>query len=113
MTRTDERYRRRAFLQLKLDWASTHLLRPGMRVAVWGAGRAGRPWLRWVRQCGGVLAHVFDLRGGGERQGVAVQPWQAVEHAEFDLLLVCVGVATARAEIREAIGRLRPELQVA
>ncbi|HCH62323.1 MAG: glycosyl transferase family 2 [Deltaproteobacteria bacterium] len=111
LTRTDERYRRRAFRQLKLDWAATHLIQPGMRVAVWGAGRAGRPWMRWVRAQGGVLEAVFDLQGGGERQGVRVQPWQAVEAANFDLLLVCVGVAQARREIRAALGRLRPDLR--
>jgi hypothetical protein len=111
LTRTDARYRRRAFLQLKLDWVATHLLRPGLRVAIWGAGRAGRPWRRWVREQGCVLEAVFDLRAGGRRQGVPVRPWQAVADVEFDLLLVCVGVARARTEIREALARLRPGLR--
>ncbi len=111
LTRTDGRYSRAAFLQLKLDWAARHLLRPGMRIAIWGAGRAGRPWMRFVQEQGCMLGAVFDLRAGGMRHGVPVQAWPALADADFDLLLVCVGVAQARTEIREAIGRLRPDLR--
>jgi len=110
LTRTDARYHRRAFLRLKLEWAGTHLFREGLRVAVWGAGRAGRPWLRAVVAQGCRLVAVYDLKSGGVRQGVGVQAWPDVERGCFDLLLVCVGVAAARAKIRAALGELRPDL---
>lgn len=110
LTRTDPRYDRAAFRRLKMAWAATHLFSPGMRVAVWGAGRAGRPWMRFLGPQGAVLSHVFDLRGGGQRRGVAIQCWTEIDSADFDLLLVCVGVATARQQIRVALAKRRPDL---
>jgi len=92
-----------------MAWVAQHLLSPGMRVAVWGAGRAGRPWLRFV-QAHAVLTAVFDLRAGGERRGLRIQQWTDIDRADFDLLLVCVGVAKARQEIRAALAERRPDL---
>jgi len=55
LTRTDPRYRRAAFEQLKRE----HLLprlRPGLRIGLWGAGRTGRSWLSWLRRVWGTGA---------------------------------------------------------
>ncbi len=109
LTRTDPRYRRSAFTVLKLAWAQKHLLQPGLRVGVWGAGRSGRPWRRLVAQGPCTLSTVVDVKPGGQRQGLAVRPWQDLENIDLDLLLVAVGVASARSEIRAALATVRPE----
>lgn len=107
LTRTDPRYRPEAFRALK-----HHALAPLLprRVAVWGAGKAGRPWIRWLVQRGHEVPVVFDIKPRGPRQGVPVVDPDRIVDAEFELLLVAVGARGAREEIRERLGRLRPEL---
>ena len=48
LTRADPRYRREAFERLKRDWLQSHVLEPDAKIAVWGAGKTGRRWLRWL-----------------------------------------------------------------
>lgn len=107
LTRTDPRYRPAAFVALKQAYLAPLLPR---RVAVWGAGRAGRPWIRWLVGRGVAVTAVFDIKPGGSRQGVPVSPVEAVAGADFELLLVAVGARGARQEIRERLAGLRPEL---
>ncbi len=112
LTRSDPRYRREAFRRLKMDWlARTRLAGAPLtprRVGVWGAGRGGRPWIRWL-VARGCAVQVFDLKHGGRRQGLPIQPAGAVEGAALDLLLVAVGARGARALIRAQLARWRPE----
>ena len=110
LTRTDPRYSAHAFQRLKMEFLAKRLPR---RVLLWGAGKAGRPWGRWLRAQGVELLGVLDIqagRGPTERQGVPVVPIEMLEKLDFDLLLVAVGAAGARAEIRSRIATLRPEL---
>lgn len=110
LTRTDPRYRRRAFLDLKLAWLDRHVLGalgPSPRVVIWGAGRTGRPWIRHLRP---HLVAVIDLHPKGPRQGVPVRAPAALRDLELDLLLVAVGVRGARAAIRARLAELRPDL---
>ena len=110
LTRTHSRYRREAFLSCKQDYVRDHLLPGRARVAVWGAGRTGRPWVRWLGAQGAAPVAVVDLRAGGRRQGVPVVPIDAVEHLDVDLLLVAVGARGAREQIRAMLAVLRPDL---
>ena len=110
LTRTDPRYSVQAFQHLKMEFLAKRLPR---RVLLWGAGKAGRPWSRWLREQGAELVGVLDIqagRGPVERQGAPVLPIEMLESLDFDLLLVAVGAAGARAEIRARIATLRPEL---
>lgn len=110
LTRTDSRYRRAAFLALKMDWVRNHVLQAGQRVVIWGAGKSGRPWLRMLAEQDVHLVAVVDVHADGERRGLPVQHWSVLRDLQFDLLLVCVGVASARQEIRDALQRMRPDL---
>lgn len=115
LTRTHPSYSAAAFLRVR----QRHLdatLRPEARVAVWGAARSGKPWLRWLNQRGNPVPFAIDIdprRIGGARQGVPVlAPDQlARRRSDYDLLLVAVGARGAREEIRaqlRAIGLQEP-----
>lgn len=110
LTRTDPRYRKAAFSAVKREWVAAHLLAGGpRRVAVWGAGRTGRPWIRWLREAGHALT-VLDSFAGQARQGVPVEPPEALVGREVDLLLVAVAARGARGLIRDRLAELRPDL---
>lgn len=110
LTRTDPRYRREAFLPLKQAWLAAGPLRERRRVVLWGANRAGRPWLRWLLDAGHDVPFVLDLAPFATRHGRPVQRPDALATASFDLLLVAVGARGARDEIRARIAAMRPEL---
>jgi len=111
LTRVDPRYRRAAFTELKMEWLARQVLAGRqLKVVVWGAGRTGRPWIRWLLAREQRVVAVLDLRHGFTRQGVAVLPPEALAGLELDLLVVAVGARGARALIRERIATQRPEL---
>jgi len=107
LTRTHPSYGAEAFRRVRQLWLSARLP-PGARVAVWGAGRSGKPWLRWLKEQGYRVPFAIDIaprRLGSTRQGVPVLPPEtlATRRAEIDLLLVAVGARGARDEIRAAL----------
>jgi len=110
LTRTDPRYRRAAFTALKQAHLAQTRLREPARVGLWGAGRTGRPWLRWLRAEGHEVCVLVDAFARGERQGLAVSAPEALVGQDLDLLLVAVGARGARDEIRVRLARLRPDL---
>ena len=111
LTRTDPRYRRAAFTALKMDHLSQTRLTAPQRVAVWGAGRSGRPWIRWLQQQGHIVPAVVDLFVRTQRQGIDVVGPEALPELDVTLLLVAVGAQGARAEIRRMLSELRPDLR--
>ncbi len=108
LTRADPRYRTAAFRALKMAWLLDNVLHPGMRVAVWGAGKTGRPWIRWLVEGGFTVPAVIDPHAGERRQGRPVLPPAALPSLAVDRLLVAVGARGARDLIRAELGRLRP-----
>lgn len=110
LTRSDPRYRRAAFTSLKMEHLAQTRLRQPARVAVWGAGRSGRPWIRWLLSHGHTVPMVVDLFVKTSRQGIPVRPPQDLAQAELDLLLVAVGARGAREEIRKMLSDIRPDL---
>lgn len=110
LTRTNPSYGAEAFRRVRQLWLSARLP-PGARVAVWGAGRAGKPWLRWLQEQGYRVPFAIDIaprRVGSTRQGVPVLAPEALpgRRGEVDLLLVAVGARGARDQIRAALTRL-------
>lgn len=105
LTRTDPRYRRAAFTRLKQE----HLAGPRRRVAIWGAGRTGRPWLSWAAAQHDLVC-VIDAFAAGWRQGLPILPPEGLVGQELDLLLIAVGARGAREEIAAALAGLRPDL---
>ena len=110
LTRTDPRYSPSAFRRAKQRHLQATLLNQPRRLVVWGAGRTGRPWIRWLLESGHSLEAIIDIGPGVSRQGVPIQPPSALPSLDFDLLLVAVGIPIARQEIREALRDIRPDL---
>ena len=108
LTRADPRYRREAFERLKRDWLQSHVLEPDAKIAVWGAGKTGRRWLRWLLGGGYTVSAVIDGFGATERQGVPVVAPELLAELDIDLLLVAVGARGARATIRQTVRLSRP-----
>ncbi len=113
-SRTDDRYRRDAFFALK--WAHFVATCEARRVAVWGARRGGRPWIRALADAG-RLAGVVDIDPrlvGGSRHGTPVVAPEDLPSLDADLVLLAVGAAGARAAIAARTrGSRAPTLAVA
>lgn len=103
-THTDPRYRPEAFRALKLEHLRAGPLRDRDEVVVWGTGPVGKGWLRELPGVGVRVPIAVDLdpRKVGQRIHGArvVHPEALVEAREGRVVLVAVGVAGAREEIR-------------
>jgi glycosyltransferase involved in cell wall biosynthesis len=111
LTRTDPRYARPAFLPLKQTWLRQGPLASPRRVVLWGANRAGRPWLPWLLAEGHDVPFVVDLAPFHSRHGRPVVRPERLVGTPLDLLLVAVGAQGARATIRAQLAELRPDLR--
>ncbi len=110
LTRTDPRYARPAFMPLKQAWLEAGPLATPRRVVLWGANRAGRPWLPWLLAAGHDVPFVIDLAPLSTRHGRPVRRPEVLVDAQLDVLLVAVGARGAREEIRGRIAAMRPDL---
>ena len=106
LTRTDGRYGRAGFFQLKWEHLQHWRLGGEPRVVIWGAGPTARPWLRALSRSSARLVAVFDIdpvKIGRTRQGVEIRPIDDLERADYDLLLIAVGARGARQQIRHRL----------
>ena len=110
LTRTDSRYRLVAFDRCRRHFLKARVLPHPTRVVLWAGRRGGRPWLRWLQQQGHALPAVIDITQSTVRAEVPVMPPAALQHLDFDRLVVSVGTRGAREDIRADITRVRPEL---
>jgi len=109
LTRTDQRYRIAAFDSVKRTWLSAGPFRVPQKVAVWGAGKTGRGWIRWLLAEGHSVEAVVDAFHDTERQGVPIIPPEGLARLDVDCCLVAVGARGARAQIRTQIRALRSD----
>jgi hypothetical protein len=114
LTRTDPRYARKAFAGIKQAYLRDKALPPHggapARVAVWGAGKEGTPWIRWLKGEGVHVVAALDYQAGGTRLGVPILPREAVADLDVSRLFVAVGARGARDEIRAMIQEHRADL---
>ena len=112
LTRNDPRYGREGFRWVRRRWLQRMVLHRSRELVLWGAGREGRAWLRWLLREGQTVVAVVDVdprKIGSVRQGVPVIAPSALPRVQAELLLVAVGARGARAQIRTALGATRPE----
>ncbi len=108
LTRTDERYSLEGFREARRRHLRSTL--SPCRVVLWGAGRSGKPWVRFFLKEGYDLVAVLDIGRATERHGVPVRRPGDLATLEFDRLFVAVGIPEAKREIRALIRTLRPDL---
>ena len=103
LTRTDPRYDRRSFWSVKWRFIQEiGGIRRGQRLAVWGAGKEARPWLRALKEERWEVTTVVDIdprKQGTTRHGFPTFPVDALLSRPWDRCLVAVGARGAREDI--------------
>ncbi|MEK6236039.1 MAG: hypothetical protein N2C14_15140, partial [Planctomycetales bacterium] len=113
LTRTDDRYSSEAFDRCR----RTHLLAGPLAgvdcVDVWGVGRTGKPWLRWLQQQGVAVRRGYDVsprKQGVTIHGVPIAHPDSLPDADGTPLLIAVGAADARRVIAPQLRARRHEI---
>lgn len=105
-TRTDPRYSPEAFDRCRRMHLLAGPLQGMTTVDLWGAGRTGKPWLRWLLGKGFVVRHLVDVsqrKIGQKIHGVPVISPAGLGPADGTALLIAVGAAGAREWILDQI----------
>jgi hypothetical protein len=109
LTRCDPRYARGAFQAAKAHHLARGRLRGLDEVVIWGAGPGGRLLHDLLRGEGvGVMGFldVHPRRIGGRKRDLPVWPVAHAGYLRDNFILVAVGAAGARPEIRGFLDRL-------
>jgi len=99
LTRRDPRYAPEAFDRCRREHLFGGPLAGVDAVDLWGAGRTGKPWQRWLGDVGLPVRRLYDIdpRKIGERiHGVTVEHPDAMPPADGMLMIIAVGAAGAR-----------------
>ena len=115
LTRTDPRYDLARFQAAKIHYLATARLAQDITPVIWGGGPTGRLTHDLLIAEGRTVRGFIEVhprRIGGEKRGLPVWPveWLASEPDAF--VLVAVGAAGAREQIRrhmEGLGRIEGE----
>ena len=107
LSRTDGRYSRDAFRELKAHHLARSWLAGRNEVQIWGAGPDGRRWRRALAAEGIRVTRFFDIDprkvGRVLGGGAPVLDWKEIPNHRGTPLLYAVGVKGARALVRQAL----------
>jgi hypothetical protein len=104
LTRNDKRYELSRFQAAKAHFLSKHRLSGKGPVVLWGAGPSGSLMHDLLLKEGTPVLGFLEVhprRIGGQKRGLPVWPIEEVDRLEEAFILVAVGSAGARLEIRE------------
>ncbi len=106
LTRVDDRYSDVAFTSCR----QTHLLQGPLQdvttVDLWGVGKTGKPWLRWLQSVDICVRHLYDVDRRKVDQmihGVRVEHPSKLAASDGSPLLIAVGADDARGVITPQI----------
>ena len=102
LTRTHSRYSEEAFMECRRFHVLNGPLRGVSCVDLWGAGRTGKPWLRWLQNQNITVRKVIEVserKKGQVIHGVPVIAPEILKPPDGTPMLVAVGTAGARALI--------------
>ena len=104
LTRTDKRYSPEAFDRCRRAHLLDGPLAGRTEVDMWGAGQAGKPWLRWLLAEGFTVRHVVEV--SQKKIGTKIHDTPVIADTELPPpdgtpLIIAVGAAGAR-ELIEA-----------
>jgi glycosyltransferase involved in cell wall biosynthesis len=114
LTRCDERYSLQAFRRTRAHFLVSNRLQERGAV-IWGAGPSGRDMYDLLISEGARITAFIDVhprRIGGQKRGLPVWPVERAAEIKDEMILVAVGAAGARAEIRsflQGLGRREGE----
>ncbi len=106
LTRTSAAYGEDAFDRCRRRHLRAGPLRGTPRVDVWGAGKAGKAWLRWLRAEGLEVRAVYDIdprKIGATIHGCLVRHPDAMPAADGTMLVIAVGADGAREVIEPSV----------
>jgi len=104
LTRTDDRYQRARFQAAKAHYLARYRLRGLGPVVIWGAGPGGKLMHDLLRKEGTEIKGFLEVhprRIGGRKRDLPVWPFDQAVHMKECFILVAVGAAGVRPEIRE------------
>jgi glycosyltransferase involved in cell wall biosynthesis len=108
-SRTDPVYAPEAFRRCKVHYLMRTRLKEARSVVIWGAGPTGKAFGRELMEAGCGVAAWVDLdprKLGQEIHGAPVVPPSAVSRFAGHPVLIAVGRAGARTEVREALAEM-------
>jgi glycosyltransferase involved in cell wall biosynthesis len=108
LTRSDERYDLKRFQAAKAHFLAVHRLRGKGPVIIWGAGPSGRLMHDLLVQEGVSILGFLEVhprRIGGTKRDLPVWAIDHITRGNESFVLVAVGAAGARVEIREFMRR--------
>jgi glycosyltransferase involved in cell wall biosynthesis len=115
LTRTDGRYALKRFQAAKIHYLAKHRLGSAVEPVIWGAGPTGQLTHDLLKSEGRAVRGFIEVhprRIGGSKRGLPVWPVDWLRQHGDAFVLVAVGAAGARQEIREfmqALGRVEGE----
>jgi len=104
LTRNDQRYDLKRFQAAKAHFLSKYRLSGKGPLILWGAGPSGRLMHDLLLEEGTPVRGFLEVhprRIGGEKRGLPVWPIEEIDRMDDAFILVAVGAAGARANIRE------------
>lgn len=108
LTRSHSCYCREAFQQCRKVHLLSGPLKNHSEVDLWGAGKAGKPWFRWLEQEGIRVRNWYDISPKRINQRIhetTIQPIDALVPASQTPLLIAVGRGGARDLIQPFIAQ--------
>ncbi len=108
LTRTESRYSQKNFQAAKAHYLAKSRLAPGGPIVIWGAGPGGRLMHDLLEGEGVAVQGFLDIhprRIGGQKRGLPVWPLDDLPALAGSFILVAVGTAGVRPEIREFMDR--------
>lgn len=105
-TRTNPRYSTDAFEACRRRYLIQGPLSGKCSVDLWGVGKTGKPWLRWLQEQNVIVRAAYDLDQRKISQsihGVSIQHPSELRQADGTPLVVAVGAAGARDVIRRQL----------
>lgn len=101
-TRNDPRYSPEAFDRCRRKHLLLGPLAETPKVDIWGAGKTGKPWVRWLKAENKQIRHLIDVspkKIGQNIHGVKVIAPDQIPSPDKTPLIVAVGAAKAREQI--------------
>lgn len=102
LTRNDDRYSDDAFARCRRVHLIAGPLQGFEQVDLWGVGKSGKPWMRWLQSQEITIRHAYDIdeRKLGETiHGVTIRHSANITPADGTPLIIAVGSAGARQDI--------------